>query len=1609
MSHSRSENRVRKNQDKMEMRMRKLQRYGEQWEFGKCLDFHNPVVVSDYLHYYNDWLKGIVFPVQLDRARHFANKVVSSKPYKKIALEALYSAGSKRAKILLDLHAGLYSVGEYDARLHEIGQLSFKPQSMEVVVLTVAIALFLVAFGLGAYAGPKITTAVKGWHSLVAAADAVVQVRDAPVMGCEWIVEKAKHLMASVRDAAVAAWQHFMSFIDTIMSSVENVVENHKFLIRSVVCVLFFSVAVEYVRTYTPELFAQVMEFLCSCMEIPLHWVSRFRPQSGGSSCLSDIMDFGRRMLTNLTEVRFIAYFEKLPKFVSVAKAIEWIGENIYYIYGRFVEMWTGELSPRTKLEEDIFSFVQLVEDVTKRIADHDVAIVFSDETQVLMDGALLEKKRIENVVRSDKKLRQVFVNMFATKSSNLEARNRELCTRKKSAEKRPTPVWLFIHGAPGVGKTKSVEAIMELIWVRMREAQLVEGDFSYQNTYNWNQAEEFFDGYGGQFFFLIDDLFQIRDPQSRMVVASQLINMVAPTPYALRVATVEDKAHSYFKSRCIITTSNNEHFKNLVLESPEALKTRRSIVAHMVQEDGEPCFEVVTGEETIRLTLVQLATLTAACIVKRERQVHEPLNLPEPSPMRIKFVGGRIELEEKDFDFQPQAGRDPYHILGVAKGEDYASAYRRHCRKVHPDKGAHNEIEWGNITWSRDVLDLEKRVPGIWDALGDGPGMDVMLQPLTLQELPGRAIYERMGLWLTKRLAFSMPHLFLRDPGFLPNRDEASVFWREKYLDAHATSEFWRMWLEATRSSYQELLSDPDAMMAQLSSIRVQSKKFILAIGVAPKLVGFAIGWYIVKRFLPQTAFEPQAEYTTSMKVKKPIPSRAVRRENMRVLRRAGVEVPLRSQATSPLYNQIMPNYERMEVRVGARNWSYEDAVEKNAPVTSSWVLFIAGSKILLPLHTVYENLLNEGMTAFLTFGAVRSSEHTVRLENVVSVTQLGGDLGVIDLGPQVSARKDIRNLFEDELPTTGKFARIKPSVIGTFCEYRTAASYDLKKQSVYVGRGYEDFECDIRFHGMPNAGGDCGIVYIHEGTGKIVAMHTAGCEGTDVAAGTMVFKSDLAEFKAQGLAEPLKCFMEPTNYMTGVNILGRLRPEDGVYMPRETAIRPSMLNWKTFPVAETTDEPGPLSERGGLSPLRNALAKFASQKAILPHPQLESFAGFLPVSFNPGALRVLSLEEAVYGIPGYIDSVDFTTSSGYKWKKLGMTRKFLCFEGSKPRIHPLLKADVDYYMQVFDTQVMPVVYEETLKDELRPLEKVESANVRLFSAGDFTSFVVQRMFLGTFVAELLKDPVGSPVGLAINPHGKQWAALYARLRGTESRYVGAGDFTSYDISLKNALVLDFIRLVEPLMGFDPRIARVIWANFFGWHICQRTVFARPWGTSSGSYLTSVFNTFANWALHKHAFRSLYTEEDWRFVEATFVGDDSVFTVPERFNRFHMEYLESYFRRVFQMTYTSCQKDGSLAVSWDDLTFLKRRFVVTETGVMAPLAQRSLANMVKWTMNPGDYEVVGSVLQSVLLEAWHFGSDFYEKCFRWAVSESRRLGRAYPLLDWVGMTEMRL
>jgi len=1701
------------------------------YDFGKHYDLKEHADVADLLRNIDEWLWKTRMPQDVVHLRNFSASW-ASQSHRKMALHVLMSQGHPIAKLMLSAMTGKLSQKRRNA--WNVNQPQYLDTMIELAWLFMTVFVAMKAYKYRGEIKNIYNSLGTLNESMIRATDKVARASDTaiPMMG------KIMDVADTVMDACNSTYSYFEELVHSISRKfigLSQIVQS--FATGLITCLLVF-MAFEFARTVFPKYYCEIRLWICDKLgytDVPSKYDS-FEAQGAGDeeepSILEDIMSFFAQNFVKKPKRFFLEYLGDVPKLVSIAKGLEWCFEHLGFLYNVVIECITVQPRPRTRLESEILSFSILVTELTHDMKMFTAEEIFSELTSIKFANLDIEKARLETLTTKTEKLRPVFISRFLQSAMELEKLKGAYKVQKRMAIPRPVPVFVYIWGEPGVGKSTILPVLYRGIWNYIMEyGNLVEGEFHNGHLYYLNQKEEFFDGYTGQCFTVIDDLFQSKDPDDRAMNAHRLIHMISPEPYSLRVATVEEKAHCFFTSKCVVATSNMPpHFggKNVGLTDPSALSTRITVAVKMDRNgrfkvDNSICqVHKTPGVVEDFISVEDLIALIGESMLQREKEK----NIPPPNLRVPRFIGklnsARLKFESQglgDEKGKEKITENEVRDLALAQmayqaalNHGVISEKARLCAKMLSDKFEEGPFLLHEYGYDKLVKNVPVRMAGEsegrymrrlehqlffetyvelcdnevlakmrltgldmdlienYDAFKARLDKEYVRQSLLRRNLkedrwkkeqrnrtPAKTWKERLSdpittvkefvkgiAWLYSKksdsrfadvsayytLGQSNPECILLCP------DKKRPTSMKEWCEAHHSAYNAEYWVEEDAIDYDfwdpiaERLGDywdshpmaPGNFEAryQAADARVPIMT-ILTMGV---VMWMGIG-YMVTRLLfmimPKTAHEnktqAQAAYPTdgSGKTKRSKP--AIKRTQRRASKRDRDSRPGKKtfvpQGKNELADKIANNADIIEVRISEEDDKW-DEVKLQPPVASCYVLFTHSNYALVPGHVMFSK--GEGKKRW--YSLVRNQNYVTTEDELDFIKELRGDVFLVRF-KDLQERRNILGLFADKVDDFGRFNHLVPHILDSGHDMCQAWSWDNEFETVFVDNEYGSFETDLRFMGIPNEKGLCGTPYVHSSTNKIVGIHMGGSPSQQISLAVSCLKDDLVPYwDAQGIMDPIPHILGQAQGMSGVQVIGRLPPHAGSFVPTKTALRESKFDYKSLPIPETEDGPAHLLpfEKDGvrISPLKTALEKFAQQERV-PNPKPpKSIFDCLPKSFNPKNVKAVSIEDAIYGIPGYMKSIDFDTSSGYFFKKLGLSRRALCFdENGEKRIHPLLRAEVEKRLEFAKRGIQfPVVFEETLKDEIRSKEKNDKGETRLFSAGDFASFVIQRMYLGTFFVEFTKDPIGSPVGLGINPHSSDWGRLYSRLRGRphEKRRVGAGDFRNYDISLQNMLMELFCKLVSRYFdGIDVIVVVIlIKNNFSGWHIVGVFVFLRPKGTCSGSFITAMFNTFANWCLHKIAFIAIYSEEEWVVVETTFTGDDSVFTTPDEYSEYNMEYLQKYFHEHFAMNYTSPTKTSKMTVDWSELQYLKRNFVEGHMGIMAPLAKRSLANMIKWTDTDQDRIVLQSVVSSLLLEAWHYGEEFYNECYAWCQVESRRLGISFDLNTFEDMNALR-
>lgn len=182
-------------------------------------------------------------------------------------------------------------------------------------------------------------------------------------------------------------------------------------------------------------------------------------------------------------------------------------------------------------------------------------------------------------------------------------------------------------------------------------------------------------------------------------------------------------------------------------------------------------------------------------------------------------------------------------------------------------------------------------------------------------------------------------------------------------------------------------------------------------------------------------------------------------------------------------------------------------------------------------------------------------------------------------------------------------------------------------------------------------------------------------------------------------------------------------------------------------------------------------------------------------------------------------------------------------------------------------------------------------------------------------------------------------------------------------------------------------------------------TVIMKHRGNTSGNPLTTGLNSFCNFMFHYYAFTTITGVEDIKlFLDKTrlyTVGDDAISTVsPDLVGKYNYPAVAKILTTDFHQKITTADKHSTYVTRpVTECEFLKRKFKLTDQGVVGPLATTSIEKQFNYTkIDPEETGTFVMALSEQLLEACVHGEAYYNHfCSLAREGLKRPLSLQYP------------
>lgn len=419
-------------------------------------------------------------------------------------------------------------------------------------------------------------------------------------------------------------------------------------------------------------------------------------------------------------------------------------------------------------------------------------------------------------------------------------------------------------------------------------------------------------------------------------------------------------------------------------------------------------------------------------------------------------------------------------------------------------------------------------------------------------------------------------------------------------------------------------------------------------------------------------------------------------------------------------------------------------------------------------------------------------------------------------------------------------------------------------------------------------------------------------------------------------------------------------------------------------------------------LDPAEIAISKVTKSQPEVNMTLVEESLGDIFSRIKHNKRRVLTHAESILGVE-YLNPVNRTTSAGYPWNlQTGHGKKPWLGECEDWNLeHPDLFEDCERIIAKAEAGIrVPTMFTASLKDERRPIAKVNKGKTRVFEMSNMTFTLVFRRYFGDFMAALTEQKIENEISVGTNPYSSDWDRIYRRVMSKGGKII-AGDFSDYDGSQLLIVHRAICKKINEWYDDGSRNAQVrtiLWEEIcnsfvlFKGHVIQQG-HSQPSGNPITVFLNSIYNSMAMrfcWLVcEKVAFESGFIDKTegligyHKHVVFNNYGDDNIGGIDDYAIRFFNQETITAAMRLLGLTYTDEAKTGEVKPFREisEVAFLKRSFVPSDIGVLAPLELQVCREMTLWTRgkDPSGNATLENVRNATMELALH-GSEVYKE-----------------------------
>lgn len=1000
----------------------------------------------------------------------------------------------------------------------------------------------------------------------------------------------------------------------------------------------------------------------------------------------------------------------------------------------------------------------------------------------------------------------------------------------------RPDPVVIYLCGSSRAGKTTAKTMLFEAVYQRLYGEPM-----KIEQHYYRNAAQTHWDGYtNGVWAVTFDDMLQQKDQKVRALECMDLIRGANTDPLRLNMASLSDKADTFFEPRVIAITTNEKPFPHdLGIAEPKAFFRRRDFTLSVRLKPGSRRVGTPTAADSDNFIFTVYGTDGYGGAVPAEDCDVSFMTL-------VDLIANLVKHNNEGFEDR-MAGRD------------YSEVFQKHAPSVESDSeeaqpsatgvgldDSSDSQEYFNVNEDDDEFLLvpepltrtEKKKgskfrkqcrfwnapynPAWLKAYRDAMGQPY--QPLKTESTSDRVkrvvrksnfytdepLIEESGVFDMRKHRYMLLHK--RDVSFptflfydidpsahtcLARRQMVALADTRNDYSIFCPSISEVVYYSEFTDVYLRYMGNP--VLETLKSVFLNLEKVSLIL-----LGGTAIGMlcFIMRSAFGDScpAFFRQSEDPRSGAVQN------VHRSTVLEAIQGGRAVPL-GKRVQVLMNKPGDPTKQGSSHMGTKrvfhNIFYVCSIEKDRVLSTFFTLFITSNTAVCPHHCWQAS--GETINIQMVRSQRDNNVYVLKKADCIVTLHPNLDMVIFTVPPgNWLAMKDLTRHIPEKF-ITYEFAqacRLGYNADGSQCEMiigpRVVPSTVSRNPALT-----EDFY--YRIVGTMGDNGDCGLPYFALNNGipdKLFAFHN-GRQGNDSYATGLsmeVIRPHLNKVTSTYQQVGNSFTMAKPRFYEGCRV--ELQPADHEfqslrveyttnrppYCPNKTQLVASPLQTGIGdlpPIWPATEAPADLSREA----MTNGFRKLAGKKwtSQLMLEDKEVWGGVFGSHFTDLAVKPLTMEQVCFGDPVYkgIGSYPPDSSNGYPWATEGITKDDLIrkpVNGDKGFIDPRLIAMVNLRKKyAVRRRLLPVLCQATLKDETRPLSRVKLKYTRVMFPAPIDSTAFEKMYWGYFVSQL-ESTIHGDCQVGLNAYGHAWTLLAKQLRQYSDELV-AGDMDGWDI----------------------------------------------------------------------------------------------------------------------------------------------------------------------------------------------------------------------------------